>query len=130
MRHTYAGARAYRQTDILSAPPGRLVVITFDGLLTSLARARVGIAMSSHDVTLPALDKARELLCQLLVSLDRERGGDIATRLFAIYVFLLGELLEISVRPELARLDRAVTLVRELREAFEQIAATPRPLVS
>ena len=33
MRNPYATATAYRETEVLSAPPGRLVVITFDGLL-------------------------------------------------------------------------------------------------
>jgi flagellar protein FliS len=130
MRHPYATAGAYRQTDVLTAPPGRLVVITFDGLLASMARARVGIAMSNYEVTLPAIDKSRGLLCQLLVSLNRERGGEIAARLFSIYVFVLGELLEISMQPNLDRLDRNISLVRELRDAFDQIASTPKPQLS
>jgi flagellar protein FliS len=130
MRNPYATASTYRTTEVLSAPPGRLVVITFDGLLVSLARARVGIAMSNHEVTLPAIDKARGLLCQLLVSLDRERGGEIAARLFSIYVFVLGELLEISVQPNLERLDRNVSLIRQLREAFDQVASQPKGFVS
>ena len=130
MRNPYATAATYRETEVLSAPPGRLVVITFDGLLASMARARVGIAMSNHEVTLPAIDKARALLCQLLVSLDRDRGGDVAARLFSLYLFVLGELLEISIEPNLERLDRNVSLIRELREGFNQLASQPRALVS
>ena len=130
MRKSYATASAYRETEVLSAPPGRLVVITFDGVLASLTRARVGIAMSNHEVLQSAIDKARGLLCQLLVSLDRDRGGDIAKRLFALYLFVLGELLEISMHPELDRLDRNISLVRELREAFDQIVSQPKAQLS
>ena len=130
MRNPYATARTYRETEVLSAPPGRLVVITFDGLLASLARARVGISMSNHELLLESTDKARGLLCQLLVSLDRERGGDVAARLFALYIFVLGELLEISMQPSLDRLDRNISLIRELRDAFNQIASQPKALVS
>ena len=130
MRNPYATASAYRETEVLSAPPGRLVVITFDGLLVSMARARAGMVMASHEVTIGAIDKSRGLLCQLLVSLDRERGGEIATRLFSLYLFMLGELLELSMQPDVARLDRTVTLVRELREAFNQIVSHPKGQVS
>jgi flagellar secretion chaperone FliS len=130
MRNPYATANTYRNTEVLSAPPGRLVVITFDGLLASMARARVGIAMSNHEVTLPAIDKARGLLCHLLVSLDRDRGGDIAARLFSLYLFLLSELLEISMQPNLERLDRNVSLIRELRDAFDVVASQPRAQLS
>jgi flagellar protein FliS len=132
MRKSYASASAsaYREAEVLSAPPGRLVVITFDGVLASLTRARVGIAMSNHEVLLSSVDKARGLLCQLLTSLDRDRGGDIAKRLFALYLFVLGELLEISMRPDLGRLDRNISLIRELRDAFDQIASQPKGQLS
>jgi flagellar protein FliS len=129
-RHSYATADAYRETEVLSAPPGRLVVITFDGLLASLGRARVGIALSNHQVTLPAIDQARGMLCELVVTLDRERGGDIAARLFSLYLFALRELLDLSMQPELDRLDRNISLIRELREAFDQIASQPRAQLS
>ena len=130
MRNPYATATAYRETDVLTAPPGKLVVITFDGLLAAMARARVGMAMSNHEVTLPAIDKSRGLLCHLLVSLDKERGGDVAKRLFSVYVFILSELLELSVKPDVVRLDRNITLVRELRDAFHQISAMPKGQLS
>ena len=130
MRNPYATASAYREAEVLSAPPGRLVVITFDGLLVAMARARAGMMMASHEVAVEAIDKARGLLCQLLVSLDRDRGGEIADRLFSLYLFILGEFLELSMRPDVARLDRNVALVRELREAFNQVATQPRGPVS
>jgi flagellar secretion chaperone FliS len=130
MRNPYATASAYRETEVLSAPPGRLVVITFDGLLVAMARARAGMVMANHEITAGAIDKSRSLLCQLLVTLDRERGGEIAARLFSVYLFILGELLELSVQPDVERLDRNVSLVRELREAFSQIASQPRGPVS
>jgi flagellar protein FliS len=130
MRNPYATAGAYRATEVLSAPPGRLVVITFDGLLTAMARARAGIAMRNHELTQTSIDKARGLLCQLLVTLDRERGGEIAARLFSLYLFVLGELLEITMQPDVDRLDRNISLVRELRDAFDQIASQPKAQLS
>jgi len=130
MSNPYATAGTYRKTEVLSAPPGRLVVITFDGILTAMTRARVGIAMSNHDVTIESMDKARNLLCQLLVTLDRDRGGDVAARLFSLYVFVLNELLEITVHPNLVRLDRNISIIRELRDAFELIASQPKAQVS
>ena len=131
MRNSYATARAYRETEVLSAPPGRLVVITFDGVLASLgSRPRRHRRCRTTRSRWPRSTRRAALLCQLLTSLDRERGGDIAARLFSLYLFVLGELLEISMRPDLARLDRNISLVRELRETFDQIASLPREQLS
>jgi flagellar protein FliS len=123
-------ARAYRDADVLSASPERLVVITFDGLLASLARARVGFNAHNLDVALPAIEKARAFLGELLGALDRERGGDIAARLMNIYIFVLTEMQEIVRTHDVKRLDANVALVRELREAFFQISTTKRTAVA
>lgn len=115
---------AYRDHEVLSASPGQLVVLTFDALLASLTRARVGCTMNSAEITLPAIDRARKLLGELLASLDRDRGGPLALRLASIYSFLLGELQGMGVRPDAERLARHVQMVSELRDAFAT-AATP-----
>jgi len=121
---------AYRESDILSASPSRLVVITFDGLLAAMTRARVGIALSNFEVTLAGISKSREFLSELLVSLNHEQGGEIARHLSALYVFVLGELHEISRSPDVRRLERNIKLVRELRDAFAQVASSPQAAVA
>ncbi|MFI5309594.1 MAG: flagellar export chaperone FliS [Gemmatimonadales bacterium] len=129
MSQPYA-ALAYRESEILTASPSRLVVITYDALLAAMTRARVGIAMQNHDVAFPALQKSRELVGELLASLDRDRGGDIAVRLSALYVFVLGDLLSVGLYADVKRLDRNIAIVRELREAFAQIATTAKTELS
>jgi flagellar protein FliS len=126
--HPYASTAgtAYRETEILSATPGRLVVLTFDGLLAALARARVGIAVQNHDVRIAGFDRARLMLGELLAALDYSRGGDIAKQLSGLYVFLLGELITLGVHPDVKKLDRIIGIVGELRDAFHQIADTKR----
>lgn len=117
-----ATALAYRDVEILSASPIRLVVITFDAALAALTRARTGITMSNRDLALSGLDKTRQLVGELLGSLDRERGGDLAARLASVYAFTLSELTDLGVRPDLARLDRTISMVRQLRDAFAEIS--------
>lgn len=121
-------AARYREMEVSSATPGQLVVILYDHLLTHLARA--GQAMSREQIgpRSDALQVCRTVITELLVTLDRERGGNVAVHLGAIYSFLLGELTTLGLRPEPARLERITNIVRELRDAFSQIAATaPRP---
>jgi flagellar secretion chaperone FliS len=124
------GASVYRDSEVLSASPGRLVVITFDALLASMARARVGMALSKQEVTLQALDRSRMLLGELLGALNFERGGDIAAKLSGVYVFMLTELTTLGMRPNVATLDRLIVLIRELRGAFAQISHTPKAEVA
>jgi flagellar protein FliS len=117
-------ATRYRETEVLTATPGQLVVLLYDHLLLSLRRARVAMEARDADVQAECLDKARNVLTELLVTLDRERGGEVAVNLAALYSFLLGELVQVGIRADVARLDRVSRMIGELRDAFAQVATT------
>ncbi|MHB1310467.1 MAG: flagellar export chaperone FliS [Gemmatimonadaceae bacterium] len=123
-------ARTYREAEILSASPSRLLMITFDGLLASLARARVGLTTNRPDVSLPAIGRAQAFVGELLATLDHVRGGKIAGVLSSIYVFTLTELQALAGSGDVKRLDAITALMQELRDAFATITAAPRAAVA
>ena len=118
-------ASRYRETEVLTATPGQLVVLLYDHLLVSLRRASVAMAGNDLELQGESLEKSRNVLTELLVTLDREKGGEVASNLAALYSFLLGELVQIGVRPDVARLDRVTRMIAELRDAFAQVTTTP-----
>ena len=117
-------ATRYRETEVLTATPGQLVVLLYDHLLVSLRRARAAMEARDAEAAGESLEKSRTVLTELLVTLDRERGGEVAANLAALYAFLLGELVQVGVRNDLARLDRVTHMLGELRDAFAQVSAT------
>jgi flagellar protein FliS len=117
-------ATRYRETEVLTATPGQLVVLLYDHLLLSLRKARVAMEARDSETQSECLEKGRNVLTELLVTLDRERGGEVAANLGALYSFLLGELVQVGIRPDLARLDRVAHMIGELRDAFAQVSST------
>jgi flagellar protein FliS len=118
-------AARYRETEVLTATPGQLVVLLYDHLLVSLRRARAAMEAHDDEVRSENLEKSRDVLTELLVTLDGERGGEVAANLGALYSFLLGELVQVGVRSDVQRLDRVTHMIGELRDAFAQLAASP-----
>jgi flagellar secretion chaperone FliS len=118
-------AARYRETEILTATPGQLVVLLFDHLLVSLSRAKLAMANGDFELQGEHLEKSRNILTELLVTLDRERGGEIAVNLSALYSFLLGELVQVGVRADHARLERVTHMITELRSAFAEASQVP-----
>ena len=123
MSYTKQAAR-YRETEVLTATPGQLVVLLYDHLLLSLRRARSAMEAKDSEVQGDCLEKSRNVLTELLVTLDRERGGEVAANLGALYSFLLGELVQVGIRGDISRLDRVAHMIGELRDAFAQVSAT------
>jgi flagellar protein FliS len=118
-------ANTYRGSDILSATPGRLLIITYDGLITAMTRLRLAIGAGNEDLVHSSAELSRALLGELLVTLDREAGGEIATDLARLYTFVFGELNALALSRDVPRLDRNIALIREIRDAFAQIASPP-----
>jgi flagellar protein FliS len=123
----YSAVR-YREAEVSSATPGQLVVLLYDHLLSHLAKAANACDRNQIGPRSDALQVCRTVLTELLVTLDRDRGGNIAVHLGALYSFLLGELTTLGLKPDRERLERITRIVRDLRDAFAQVAQTsPSP---
>ena len=118
---------SYREMEILSASPERLVVLLFDHLVVHLQRIR--IAISNNDVSLRtiSLGKARGIVSELLSTLDFEKGGKIAKDLSGLYTFLLAEMAEIGVHRDARKVERLMHIAETLRAGFTGAATTSVP---
>lgn len=109
---------SYREMEIYSASPERLVVIVFEQLVVSLERAR--IAMERDDLTLQVLSlgRARGLLYELLNTLDEDSGGPLAVQLADLYQFMLVELVDVGPRGDITTLRKLIGMATSLRDGF------------
>ncbi len=114
---------AYQRQAILTAPPGRLVVMLYDGAGRFLFQA--AHAMRAGDVAKAGqrLSRAEAIVEELLYTLDLEQGGVIASRLQGLYVFHLRLLGEARVERDADRIDTVREQLAELRESWAQVAA-------
>jgi flagellar secretion chaperone FliS len=115
-------ASAYREREILTASPARLVVLMFQHAHSNLLRARHAVQTNNHEERVAAVGKVRDIVMELMVTLNMEQGGDIAQNLHSLYVFVLTELSDVARRPDGARLEAIIRIISELHTAFATIA--------
>jgi len=113
---------AYQQSSVLTATPGQLVVMLYDGARRFLFQASSAMREGEVTVAHQRLRRAEDILSELLATLDHERGGDIASHLQGIYVFCLAELNKARVEQDADKIDWVHRQLSELREAWAQIA--------
>jgi flagellar protein FliS len=115
-----ASPQAYRESAVLTAPPERLVVMLYDGACRFLHQAAVtmgsGDIQTSHD----RLRRAEAIIDHLLATLDMSQG-EVAQRLESIYIFCQRLIAESRIRQDPEKLEQVNGLLRELREAWDQI---------
>lgn len=118
---TYAAPQSYQQHAVLTAPPGQLVVMLYDGAIRFLRRAAHAAEQGDTVKSNQSLQRAEAIIDELLVTLDYERGGEIATSLRDLYLFCRRHLNEARLEKAGEKIDTVIGLLSELRDAFAQI---------
>ena len=121
---------AYRDTNVKTASQGRLIVLLYEGAVKQLTLAN---SMFDENGKLPvrsieafgkAILKAQEIITELQVSLDMEKGGEIAKNLMSLYIFLNKELTETNISKDQKRLEPIMKMISDLCESWRQAAAS------
>ena len=119
-------ARTYRANAVLTASPGQLVLMLYDGVIKALTLARAGFAQPESDYRRIAvinehIMKAQAILAELQDGLNLEAGGDFARTLHRLYDYHNRRLLEANLRKNEEPVIEVERLVRELRDAWAQM---------
>ena len=114
---------SYRDMELRSASPERLVVFVFEQLVVNLERARIAMERKDIELRVTALRRARGLVGELLATLDFEKGGAIATQLADLYQYMMYELVDIGQRGDVVTLRKLVKIATDLRDGFSAAAA-------
>lgn len=111
-----------------TADPHRLILMLFEGARAAISIARLHMERNEIPEKGAAISKAIDIVNNgLLISLDKESGGELAERLAALYEYICQRLLWANLKNNLAALDEANQLLGELQSAWAMIAPTPDP---
>ncbi len=119
-------ARAYQAQSVLTASPGQLVLLMYDGALRFMGQARAAFALPERtpqriERINTALLRAQAVIRELQASLNHEAGGEVATNLERLYDYHLRRLMEANLRKDEAAVAEVEELVRPLRDAWSEM---------
>ncbi|NMG45885.1 flagellar export chaperone FliS [Aromatoleum toluvorans] len=118
-----AYAKVGVETGVSTADPHKLILMLFDGAILSIATAAA--AMERNDISTKgqAISKTIEIVINgLKASLDLNAGGELASRLSALYDYMTERLLYANLHNSRPALDEVRGLLETLREAWAGIA--------
>lgn len=119
---------AYQKTNVNTASQGRLVVLLYEGAIKQLTTALTFIdeegKIKPGDIEKfgICIQKAQAIITELEVSLDMEKGGDIAKNLMSLYVFFNEELIHASISRDTEKINSVLRMLKELAESWKVIA--------
>jgi len=116
------GAQAYVTTQISTASSVQVVVLLYDGAISSMKLAQEGIvALNFHDKA-RFLDRALRVVGELSASLNMEEGGVIAKDLQRVYEYIQFEVTQANLKNEPSRLEGPIRCMSAIRESWQELA--------
>ena len=115
------GVDAYRHTNVMTADQKRLVIMCYEGAISNLKIAKERHLAGKYEAKVEAVQKALDIVDELLCSLDFEKGGQIAQNLRALYTYMRHLILEGDISRDIGALDEVSGMLEELKEAWEEI---------
>lgn len=104
----------YLRNEVLSADPVKLVGMLYRGAIDAVASARNHLREGAIRERSCQITKALSILHELLRSLDRENGGELAQSLARLYAYMTERLIEANTRQSdepLAEVERLLAAV-------------------
>ncbi len=116
------GAQAYATTQIQTASGVQVVVLLYDGAISSMKLAQEGMMALNFQDKAKFLDRALRVVGELSASLNMDAGGDVAKDLQRLYEYIQFELTQANLQNEPRRLDGPIRCMSTIREAWQDLA--------
>lgn len=124
-----AYGRHYQMQAAETASPAQLVLMLYDRALQSLVQVQQSTLPDDLEFVNRELQRAQDIVTELRLALDFERGGTIAPQLSSLYGFCLQRLIDANMRKDLSLVEDARSVLAGLRDAWDEACVGPDALV-
>jgi flagellar protein FliS len=114
--------KSYRETATLTAPPGQIVLMLFEGAIRSLERSLPGFTNTepaeANMIIHNNLQRAQDIIRELNGALNREQGGEFAANMRRLYDYLERRIWESNLKKNSTGVGEAIGHLTVLRDAW------------
>jgi flagellar protein FliS len=116
------GATAYQEAAVTTQSKGRLIVLLYDGAIKFMKLAINELEAGHYEAKGRYIGKAQDIINELNAVLDTDAGGEIASNLRGLYLFMNNHLSEANVKRDPQMIREVITLMEQLNQSWKAIA--------
>jgi flagellar protein FliS len=114
--------QSYSTQQVMTSDPVTLVAMLYDKAVLCLKAAVQAIHKDETEMRWKNCHRAQEIISHLFMTLDLEKGGEIASNLEAIYAYMLRRLLDVDVKNDARAAEEVIELLEPLRASWKELA--------
>ncbi len=115
---TIAKKNDYAERTVDTATPAKLVEMLYSGAINFLSQAAKAISEKNYDIANEKIMRVEDIIMELNVSLDMDKGGEISKNLRALYNYMYKQLLEANTKKDVSVLEECKSYLHDLRETW------------
>lgn len=102
--------------------PITLTIMAYDNIIEDMQQAKNAWLDQAEGNAIQRNQHAQDLITELLLGLDYERGEEVARNLSRLYDFALRQLVGMGASSDVVTYDHLINIFGSLREAWVQIS--------
>ena len=118
--------RNYMESEVLNADPVKLVCLLYRGAIERVRDARQCLRKQDIPGRAKAISRALAIINELMLSVDRQQGGEIAANLIELYDYVARCLNDANFRQVDGPLAEVEQLLTTLASAWEECVPSTR----
>jgi len=115
----------YLQAAVATAPPGRLLLMLYDGAINFLSRAVDALERKDYEEANRLIGRAQDIIAELISALDMKY--EVAQFLYQLYDYFNRRLIEANVKKDGVPATEVQGYLKELRETWAKVVADVGP---
>ena len=121
----YGGTTTYQTQALMTASPAQLVAMLLEKATASLNEAIAAIESGQIEDRWRANRRAMEIINHLDLTLDMDRGGEIAENLRSLYSFALRRLADVDFKNDAEAAREVIKLLEPMLASWRELAKGP-----
>lgn len=109
------------RSEVSRARPTRVVVMLYDEAIAALEAAIDAMAQNRIEERCNRINVATEIIGTLHMSLDMDKGGEIADQLSGLYRHILAQLIRVNIGSDADGAAKIIELLQPLRDAWDEV---------
>ncbi len=112
---------AYKKASVNTLDQTKLIIMLYDGAIKNASFAVEHMKSGQIEKVHDCLIKTKNIVTELMATLNMDRGGDIARNLQSLYSYMFSQLIEANMNKKTEPVVIVIDLLKELRAAWTQI---------
>ena len=118
---------AYKKASVNTLDQNKLIIMLYDGAIKNANFAVQYMESGEIEKVHDSLIKTKNIVTELLATLNMDQGGEIAKNLKSLYSYMFSQLVEANMEKKSEPVLAVIDLLKELRGAWVQIREKKKP---